>query len=682
MMNQCFKQVALSSAVILAAVIGSQPSAVSAQRGTPSGEWRVYTGDPGANRYSPLSQITADNVNNLAVAWRWPAADRALQASNPVLRGSRNEETPVMANGVLYTVTALGLIAALDPATGQTRWVYDPESYKAGRPNNVGFVQRGVAYWTDGAVERVYIGTGDAYLLAIDAKTGKPDPAFGTGGKVDLTVGIRNAVRTTNFTGRTPLVAGDVLVLGSSISDGARQPEGPPGDVQAYDARTGKKLWAFHPIPHRGEFGYETWLEESAQYSGAANVWSAMAYDPELDYVYLPTSTPTNDYYGGQRLGDNLFAESLVCVEAKTGKRVWHFQAVHHGLWDYDFPTAPILGDITVNGRRIKAVMQVSKQAFTYVFDRKTGEPVWPIVERAVPPTTVPRDRTSPTQPFPTKPPAFDLQGSTEQNLMDFTPALYQRALAVLRQFTHGPLYTPPSLQGTITIPGNFGAGSWGGASFDPETGMLYVPSRMMVHFQQVIPGGPGETVLYRQGRPGAPATPPPGSSNVTPPPLANPTLVDDLWLFKPPYSRVTAIDMNKGEHAWMAPVGNGPRNHPLLKDLNLPPLGDGVRGLPLLTKTLLFVSTVRVGVNGTSTPPESGYANKYLEPNADRKLLYVFDKRAGTLLREIELDGGSAAPPMTYMHQGKQYVVLGVGAGPSAEIIALSLPSGSNAQN
>jgi len=696
-MSTSVKQVALLAAVILAATSSSRPSLVTAQqRDAVAGEWRAFTGDPGANRYSPLGQITADNVKDLTVAWRWPAADRALQASNPVLRGSRNEETPIMANGVLYTVTALGLVAALDPATGQTRWLYDPEGYKAGRPNNVGFVQRGLAYWTDGTLERVYVGTGDAYLVSIDTKTGKPDPAFGTEGKVDLTVGIRAAVRATNFTARTPLVAGDVLVLGSSISDGATQKEGPPGDVQAFDARTGKQLWTFHTIPRPGEFGYETWQEESAGYSGGTNVWTAMAYDPELDYVYLPTSTPTNDYYGGHRLGDNLFAESLVCVEAKTGKRVWHFQAVHHGLWDYDFPTAPILGDITVDGRRIKAVMQVSKQAFTYVFDRKTGEPVWPIVERPVPPTTVPRDRSSPTQPFPTKPPPFDLQGSTEENLLTFTPQLRQRALAVLRQFVHGPLFTPPALQGTITMPGNFGAASWGGASFDPETGILYVPSRMMVHFQQIIPGGPKETVLFRQGRPSPPPTPasgtpnqpaaptpPPASPNAEPPaPPPNPTLVDDLWLFKPPYSRVTAIDMNKGEHAWMTPVGNGPRNHPLLKDLNLPPLGDGVRGLPLLTRTLLFISVVRVGVNGTPNPPESGYAAKYLEPNGERKLLYVFDKRTGKLLREIELDGGSAAPPMTYMHQGKQYVVLGVGAGQTAELVALSLPAGSSRQN
>src|SRR5262245_8706750 len=503
-MDKRVRQAALM-AVVVAALAGSRPS-VTAQRDARVGEWRVYTGSPGATRYAPLDQINKDNVNDLAVAWRWQSADRSLQASSPTLRASRNEETPIMASGVVYTATPLGLVAALDPGTGQTRWVYDPEGYKSGRPNNVGFVQRGLAYWTDGSAERVLTGTGDAYLVSIDAKTGMPDPAFGKDGKVDLTVGIRAAVRATNFSARTPLVAGDVIIMGSSIADVFTQKETPPGDVQAFDVRTGRKLWAFHTVPHRGEFGYETWLEESAEYSGSTNVWTGMSYDPELDYVYLPTSTPTNDYYGGQRLGNNLFAESLVCLEARTGKRVWHFQAVHHGLWDYDFPTAPILGDITVNGRRIKAVMQISKQAFTYVFDRKTGEPVWPIVERPVPQSKVPRERSAPTQPFPTKPPAFDLQGSTEQNVLSYTPELRKRALAQLQKYVHGPLFTPPSLQGTITIPGNFGSASWGGASFDPDTGMLYVPSRMMVHLQRIVAGEPNESVLYRLGGPAAPA--------------------------------------------------------------------------------------------------------------------------------------------------------------------------------
>ena len=385
-----------------------------------------------------------------------------------------------MVNGTLYTVTGLGLVAALDPGTGETRWVHDPVSYKAGVPNNGGFLQRGFGYWTNGTVERLLVGTPDAYLISVDARTGKPDLTFGTRGKADLTVGIRDAIRAVNYTARRPLVAGNVVVVGSSILDHVFQKEEPPGYVHGFDARTGKLLWTFYTIPRPGELGYDTWLDNSAEYSGSTNVWAGGIWDSELDYIYLPTSTPTNNYYGGHRPGDNLFAESLVCVEAKTGKRVWHFQAVHHGIWDYDFPAHPILGDVTVDGRRIKAVMQVSKQGFTYVFDRKTGQPVWPIQERAVAASTVPGERTARTQPFPTKPPAFDLQGSTEDNLIDFTPELRKRALEKLNALEHGPLFTPLSAtKANVLEPGIAGGANWGGAGFDRETGVLYVPSRM-----------------------------------------------------------------------------------------------------------------------------------------------------------------------------------------------------------
>ena len=285
------------------------------------------------------------------------------------------------------------------------------QAYTAGRPANVGFLHRGLSYWTDGTEERLVLGTNDARLVSIDARTGEPDPDFGVEGKVDIMVGIRDAVRGTNFAARRSLIAGDVVVVGTAIADGFRTKEMPPGDVQAYDVRTGRKLWTFHTIPREYEAGYETWLNGSAEFTGNANVWNGMAYDPELDYVYLPTSTPTHNEYGGNRPGDNLYAESLVCVDAGTGERIWHFQAVHHGIWDYDFATRPILADITVDGRPIKAIIQVSKQAFTYVFDRATGEPVWPIEERPVPQSTVPGERTAPTQPFPSRPPPFDHAG-------------------------------------------------------------------------------------------------------------------------------------------------------------------------------------------------------------------------------------------------------------------------------
>ena len=661
--SRWLKRLLATVALVVATIFFFSPFSVEAQRGTEAGEWREYAGDAQSTKYSPLSQITKENVHNLRVAWRWPFPDRALQ-TDPLLRTSRNETTPLMANGVLYTMTGLGLIAALEPATGQTRWIYDPKSYEGGRPNNVGFSRRGLAYWTDGTAERLLLGTTDAYLISVDAQTGRPDLAFGNEGKVDLTVGIHDAVRATNFSARRPLVAGDVVIVGNSIADGSRARQMPPGDVQAYDVRTGKKLWTFHTVPKEYEAGYETWLDGSAEYSGNTNVWAAMSYDPELDYVYLPTSTPTNDYYGGHRLGDNLFAESLVCLEAKTGRRVWHFQAVHHGLWDYDFPAGPILGDITVSGRHIRAVMQVSKQGFTYSFDRKTGEPVWPVEERPVPQSTIPGERTSPTQPFPTKPPPFELQGSTEDNLIDFTPELRQRAIDQLHKFVHGPLFSPPSLKGTLLLPGVFGGANWGGAAFDPETAILYVPSRMHPTVVSLMPGDPKQTnFLYRRGggREGAALDMP---------------VIDGLSIFKPPYSRVTAIDMNKGEHLWTTALGEGPRSHPLLKDLNVPPLGDGVPGSPLVTKTLLFVAVTRLEFNGIPYLHLPAFA-QLSDPDASRKLIYVFDKHSGNLLRTIEIDGLSAAAPMTYRHAGKQYVVVAVGGGETpSELVALSLPN------
>jgi quinoprotein glucose dehydrogenase len=633
---------------------GSSGVAVVAQSGTTNTEWRDYAGNREGMKYSPADQISKDNIEDVEIAWRWATADQELQASNPAWRGGRYEDTPLMINGLLYTVTPLGLIAALDPGTGETQWVYDPEAYTAGRPANVGFLHRGLSYWTDGTAERLILGTNDARLVSIDAKTGEPDPNFGVGGKVDIMVDIRDAVRGTNFAARRALIAGDVVVVGNAIADGFRTKEMPPGDVQAYDARTGKKLWTFHTIPKEYESGYETWLNGSAEFTGNANVWNGMAYDPELDYVYLPTSTPTHNEYGGNRHGDNLYAESLVCVDAKTGERIWHFQAVHHGVWDYDFATRPILADITVDGRPIKAVIQVSKQAFTYVFDRATGEPVWPIEERPVPQSTVPGERTSPTQPFPTKPPAFDIQGTTEDTLVDFTPELRQQALARLQQFEHGPIFTPPSEKGTIFLPGMLGGNNWGGAGFDPDTGILYVPSRTEATLYRLLPGNERQTNLgYVQDRQRG---------------IAESMTLDGLPLFRPPYSRMTAIDLNRGELLWTAPMGNGPRNHPLLKDLDVPPLGDRVMTVSVLvTKTLVFGSaSKRAGINN----PE------WSDPDVDRQLLFVYDKQDGSHLRTIRLDGLGAAAPMTYMHEGKQYVVVAVGGGDTAELVALSLPS------
>ena len=616
-------------------------------------EWRHYAGSVNGQKYSPLDQINKENVSQLRVAWRSPSPDLAFK-DDPILRRSRNEDTPLMVNGQLYSITGLGIVSALDPGTGETRWVHDPQSYAIGRPNNGGFMQRGMGYWTDGSEERLLIGTADAYLLSLDARTGEPDPAFGENGKVDLTTGIRDVVRGTNFSARRPLVAGDIVIVGSSIQDSSRTRQMPPGDVQAYDVRTGRKLWTFHTIPREYEAGYDTWLNGSAEYTGNANVWAGMAYDPQLDYLYMASSTPTNNLFGGERPGNNLFAESVICVQARTGERVWHFQAIHHGIWDYDFAAMPVLGDIVVDGRRIKAIMQVSKQAFTYVFDRVTGEPVWPIEERPVPPSTLAGEQASPTQPFPTKPPPFDTQGTHIDNLMDFTPELRERARAQLENFDYGPLYTPPTERGLLMVPGMVGAASWGGAGFDQETNILYVPSRTSPSI--VSPTRPGE----RRRRATVGARPD--------------TTLEGLPLFKPPWARLTAIDMNRGDILWVSPLGNGPRNHPLLRDLNLPPLGDHVDGQSVLvTKTLVFATVWRRDRRSGSRLTPSW--DPWGDPDAGRKLVYAFDKQTGELIHVVEMDGFAASAPMSYLHNGKQYIAMAVGGNEDNALVALSIP-------
>jgi quinoprotein glucose dehydrogenase len=627
------------SALIVASVV----AAPQMQGPSPSGEWRHYGGDAGSTKYSTLDQIHAGNVSGLRVAWRWTSPDNASARANPDLLAGGYEDTPLMANGVIYTITGLGVIAAIDPGSGRTLWTYDAEAWKNGRPTNLGFEHRGLSYWTDGTDARIISGTHDAYLISLDARTGRPDPKFGVNGKVDAIAGLPYALRTRNYTiSSTPVVVRNVIVHGASISDGAQNKEAPRGDISGYDIRTGRKLWTFNSVPRPGEFGNDTWENDAWSYTGNTNVWSMISVDEALGYVYLPFGTPTNDYYGGHRKGNNLFGESLVCLDATTGKRVWHFQGVHHGLWDYDFPAAPILGDITVEGRRLPIVAQVSKQAFVYVFDRRTGIPVWPIEERPVPQSTIPGEQTSRTQPFPTKPPAFDRQGFTDADVIDYTPELKARALEILKPYQLGPLFTPPSENGTIQLPANGGGANWTGAAFDPETGRLYVPSATNPFLSQIVKGDPARGNLqYRRG----PATLP---------------TIDGLRLVKPPYSRLTAYDLNAGSIAWQIPIGDGPRNHPLLKSLNLGPLGSG-RGTVLLTKTLLFVG-VRGGDRAGDTP----------EPTT----LQALDKTTGQALWSGVLPTSPVASPMTYLHQGQQYVVVAVGGGQTAELVAFALPA------
>ena len=645
------------------ALVLLSPVSGLAQYGATNGEWRSYGGDNGGTKYSPLDQIDATNFDDLRVAWRWESADGSLDLD--ALREQRRgvsirglQATPLMVEGVLYLSTAMYQVAALDAGTGEALWVHDPEVYRGGAPTH-GYGSRGLAYWSDGDDERIFWGTSEGYLLAVDAGTGQPVPGFGDNGRVDLTEGIPRATRgETNYQGRTllgvkspPVVIGDVIVTPTIISDFVVRKEAPPGWLKGVDARTGDTKWIFRTVPRGDDFGADTWLNESWRYSGNVNVWPPMSADDETGYVFLPTGTPTSDYYGGHRPGDNLFAESLVAVDSETGQRMWHFQAVHHGVWDFDFPAAPSLIDITVDGRRIKAIAQVSKQGFTYVFDRVTGDPVWPIEERPVETdTNLEGEVLSPTQPFPTKPPPFDYQGVTIDDLVDFTPEIRAMAVEVVRNFRLGPLFTPPMLsvdggvQGTIQRPQIGGAATWGGSAVDPDTGLLYVPSSNSFSVLKYYTPDPAEggNLRFTQSDFGS------GSQ---------PRMPQGLPLFKPPYSRITAIDLNEGDHAWMQPNGDGDRfrNHPMLRELNLPPLGGDGRGGPVLTKTLL-VSALSAG--GSDGGPR----------------LVARDKASGEIVGSIDLPSGAIGTPMTYMHQGRQYIALTIG-GDVPALIALSLP-------
>ena len=621
------------------------------QRGAQNGEWRSYGGDAGSTKYSPLDAIDETNVQNLQVAWTWQSVDYDRQAEDPDVRfNSVLLATPLKVGNALFTSTNLGQAAAIDPVTGETLWVYNSlaEGTNAGRGRGT----RGLAYWTDGSDERLLLVSGE-HLVALGTRTGELYPEFGENGKVDLRQDMGPRLQRYAWNA-APLVCGDVVIVGAAMSDSPTRQEATPGYVRGYDVITGQLRWRFNPVPQPGQAGNETWEDGSWEYSGNANVWTLMSADEELGYVYLPVSTPTNDWYGGHRLGDNLFAESLVTLDCATGERVWHFQMVHHGLWDYDNPAAPILVDITVDGRPIKAVVQVTKQGFTYVFDRVTGEPVWPIVELAVPPSLVPGERASPTQPFPTWPLPFERQGITVNDLIDFTPELRAEAIEILGGYVFGPMFTPPSVrsddpdetQGTIQLPGWVGGADWNGAAVDPETQILYVPSvTAPIVVALVAPDPDASDFNYVRGAPRSVQGP------------------RGLPLVKPPWGRITAIDLNTGDHLWMVPNGEGIRDHEALQGLDLPKLGTPGRPAPLLTKTLLFIG--------------EGSPSMLAMPRfAGGKMFRAYDKDTGEVLWEMELPAGTTGAPMTYMADGKQYIVVGIGeANRPAEFIALSLP-------
>jgi quinoprotein glucose dehydrogenase len=635
-----------------------------------SSDWAVTTGDAGSRRWSPLEQIDASNVARLEVAWRWSSPDNELMAiepqlSNPRMQPRSHEVTPLAIGGRLYATTGFGQLVAIDPANGETLWTYDPEAWRAGRPTNLGFVHRGAAFWKDTADPRdpgrILYAAGDAILRAVDAFSGEPIGSFGDGGAVDLTRGLRREVPRRSYSVSSPVViCRDTAIVGASISDGATQPEAPPGDVRGFDVRTGALRWTFHSVPQPGEAGHDTWEDGSWEYTGNTNVWTLMSHDEGLGLVYLPFGTPTNDWYGGHRLGDNLFAESLVALDCATGERRWHFQAVHHGVWDYDLVTSAILGDVVVDGRERKIAAQLSKQGFVYVLDRETGEPIWPIEEREVPQSGIPGERTSPTQPFPTRPPPFERQGVTLDDLIDFTPELYEEAKRILGGYQYGPLFTPPSLKGTVNVPGWAGGASWPGGAFDPGTGMLYVPSFTHPVVATLREPDPTRSSFRYVG---SIQTDVPGPRG--------------LPLLKPPYGRLTAYDLNRGEIAWVTPLGDGPRSHPALAGLDLPPLGLDARSHVVVTGSLLFV----VSDEKLYAPEdrEAAAADPERAWQLETPKLRALDKRTGAILWERELPSAADGSPMTYLHQDRQYLVFALGGGGRpAELIAFALAGAS----
>ncbi len=618
-------------------------------------DWPTTSGDPGAMRYSPLVDINRDNVSRLKVAWRWNTGEKGIPASagQMAARPGSFQASPIVIGDTMYVSTGYAAVAALRAATGEQLWKFDPEIWRAGQPSNgTGLVHRGVATWAAPNERRIFINA-RWKLFALDAKTGKPIQSFGVNGEVDLTAQLRRPVNKLQYTNTSPpIVYGDLVIVGNGVGDRIRYPFDPQGDVQAFDVKTGRRVWSFHTIPDSSEFGWETWENGSYKYMGHTNVWSPMSLDVARGLLFLPVSTPTNDWYGGDRKGDNLFAESVVALDVKTGKRVWHYQIVHHGLWDYDLPSPPVLATITWNGAPRDVVAVPSKTAWIYVFDRETGQPIWPIVEQPVPASDVFGERASPTQPMPTNPAPFARQSVTENDLIDFTPELKRRALEVFKKYRSGPIFTPPSEQGTIVMPGSIGGAGWGSTAYDPGTHTLFVKGTNNPAMYRIQKGVPNDTIGYdytvdlASSGLGVTADPDSGRADHTPP--------QQLPLIKPPYGNMTAIDLNTGKQLWQVPLGDTPmiRNHPLLKGVTLPPLG------------------VAGAVGGTVTKGGLIFAT------GGGDVLYALDTRDGSVRWQHALPAGRGySNPVSYRGaNGVQYVVMATGGGDNSELIAFSL--------
>jgi len=615
-------------------------------------DWRQHRGDLASTNYSPLEQINKSNVKDLQIAWRWktdnfgPSPEFNFRA------------TPIMANGMLYTTAGRSrAVAAIDAETGETMWTFrfdEKERLPYVPRQNSG---RGVSYWTapPNDKDRIIYITPGFNLIALDARSGQPVPDFGSHGVVDLKKSLGLKAEATIGSTSPPVIVNNAIVVGSCFPVGLTPTSRSQarGDIMGFDVKTGKHLWTFHTIPRPGEFGHDSWEHDSWKYTGNTGAWAPFTADEALGYVYLPIEAATGDFYGGHRPGSNLFSQSLVCLDASTGKRVWHFQLIHHDIWDYDLPTPPILADIKVEGKAIKAVVQITKQSFAYVFDRVTGKPVWPIEERPVPKSEVPGEWTSPTQPIPTRPAAFDRQGYSDDILVDFTPEIKREALKIAARYKKGPLYTPVSLNdsskslGTLVLPDALGGANWQGGVLDPETGMLYISSSTVLRALVLQKTDETSDMDY-----GAIL----GSVNIGP---------YGLPLAKPPYGRITAIDLNTGDHKWMIANADTPdwiKDLPALKGVSLPRTGLPDRVGMLVTKTLLFAGE------------GSGL---YSAGSVGGNKLRAYDKATGEIISTFELPANQSGLPMTYSIRGKQYIVVAVGASEHpGELIALSLES------
>src|SRR6266850_2433521 len=673
------------SLAILVVVFAAANGRLSGQTSAPTREWRTWGGELANTKYSPLDQINKDNFNKLEVAWRFKT-----DALGP--RPEFNyETTPLMVGGVIYvTAGSRRAVVALDAATGELIWMHKELEGPRGDSAPRKLSGRGLAYWTDGRADsRIIYVTPGYQMLALDAKTGAPVPAFGKNGIVDLKLDddqTMDLVKGEIGLHATPVVAKNVVIIGAAHLPGSspKSRQNEKGYVRGFDVKTGKRLWIFHTIPQLGEFGNDTWEKESWVYTGNAGVWAQMSVDEDLGLVYLPVELPTGDYYGGHRPGAGLFGESVVAVDLQTGKRKWHYQLVHHGIWDMDIPCAPILTDITINGRAVKAVAQPTKQGVLYVFDRVTGQPIWPIEERPVPKGDVPGEWYSPTQPFPTKPPPYERTGVSTDDLIDFTPELRAEALELAKKYKMGPMFTPPvvsKVDGPLALLTRALAGTnWKGGSYDPETHVAYVYSTGAIGSMGLVAppagfsdmryisgnaltgarltGGSGSSA--GGGRSVAGAAAPTAAEAEATPALS----VRGLPLGKPPYGRISAIDLDKGEIKWQIAHGETPdsvKDHPALKGLQIPRTGQGGMAATLVTKTLV--------ISGEPRPTMTSTGRR-------GAMLRAYDKATGRDAGAVYMPAPEGGAPMTYMLNGKQYIIVAVSGGAySGELIAYKLP-------